>query len=185
MRATSVSEVVSLYERFGDDHYDEAISQGAHALQTAALGESAGAPPELVAAALLHDVGHLLDLEGHDDSSDRSADLRHEAVGAAYLASLFPPAVTGPIALHVRAKRYLCATDPGYTARLSEGSLSSLERQGGPMSGDEVASFERLGFFAGAVSVRRWDDAAKVVDLAVPSFSHFAEVLAAVVRSDI
>jgi phosphonate degradation associated HDIG domain protein len=176
-----MAEVVSLYERFGDDHYDEAISQSAHALQTAALAEGADAPDELVAAALLHDIGHLLELDAGQATTARPADLRHEAVGAAYLARLFPPAVTGPIALHVRAKRYLCATDDSYVARLSEGSLRSLERQGGPMSGAEVAAFERLSFFADAVAVRRWDDAAKVVDLVVPPLSHFAQVLVAVV----
>ena len=44
------------------DHYDEDLSQLDHALQTAALAVAADASDALVAAALLHDVGHLLEL---------------------------------------------------------------------------------------------------------------------------
>ena len=88
--------------------------------------------------------------------------------GSAWLAGLFPPAVTAPIALHVRAKRYLCAVDPSYLAVLSPGSVASLERQGGPLSADEVAAFEANPGWEDAVALRRWDDQAKVPDLPVP-----------------
>src|SRR4051812_10174103 len=94
----SVGDVVALYERRGADRYDEDLSQLAHGLQTAALAVEAGADDELVVAALLHDVGHLLDLDvtGRHGESD-ARDLAHEATGARYLAGLFPPTVTGPI----------------------------------------------------------------------------------------
>ncbi|MGQ0832808.1 MAG: HD domain-containing protein, partial [Microthrixaceae bacterium] len=104
--ATSIDEVLHLYERWGTERYDEEIRQLEHALQTAALAAADGSDEALVAAALLHDVGHLLDLADGDGTRDRTVDLRHEARGAAYLAALLPPAVTAPIALHVRAKRY-------------------------------------------------------------------------------
>ena len=100
---------------------------------------------------------------------DRTTDQRHEARGSAWLAGLFPPAVTAPIALHVRAKRYLCAVDPSYLAVLSPGSVASLERQGGPLSADEVAAFEANPGWADAVALRRWDDQAKVPDLTGPT----------------
>lgn len=179
-RARSVDEVVELFDRFGEDGYDEHVSQLAHALQTAALAEAAGAAPPLVAAALLHDVGHLRDLEALSTSArriDASTDLRHEDTGSSWLRPLFPPAVTAPIALHVAAKRYLCAVDPGYHARLSPASVHSLALQGGPMDRDEAVAFEARPGWQDAVALRRWDDAAKVEGLAVPGLDDYREML--------
>jgi phosphonate degradation associated HDIG domain protein len=161
--AGSVAEVLALYEWWGPERYDEEVTQLEHALQTAALAKAAGADDALVVAALLHDVGHLLELEGGRFRSD--VDERHESRGASYLAALFPPSVTAPIALHVRAKRYLCAVDAGYTSALSAGSVASLAKQGGPMTRDEVTAFERQPGAKAAVELRRWDDEAKVLDL--------------------
>jgi phosphonate degradation associated HDIG domain protein len=177
--ATSIDEVLVLYERWGGDRYDEDVSQLAHALQTAALAVRDGAAEPLIAAALLHDVGHLLDLQACDGSaSDRpEVDLRHEAAGARYLASLFPPAVTAPIALHVRAKRYRCTVDGDYLDRLSEGSTRSLQRQGGLMSASEVAAFEADPRHAEAVRLRGWDDEGKLNGLEVAPLEHYRAIL--------
>ena len=41
------------------DYLGEAVTIGEHMRQAGALAEAAGAPAPLVAAALLHDVGHL------------------------------------------------------------------------------------------------------------------------------
>ena len=176
-----MDEVIGLYERLGGDPYDEVVSQLAHALQSAALAEGAGAPDSLVAAALLHDVGHLLDLDrrpGATGSEFLDSDLRHEDTGSAWLRPLFPPGVTGPIALHVRAKRYLCAVDPGYRGALSEGSVRSLALQGGPMDTAEVSRFESLPTGSEAVLLRRWDDAAKVVGAPTPALAEYRSLLA-------
>ncbi len=113
--ARSVAEVLDLYQRWGHDHYDEDLSQLDHALQTAAHAIAAGATNDLVAAALLHDVGHLLDLDARSSAASASVAAPsgddgarpHEDRGARFLATVFPPAITAPIALHVRAKRYL------------------------------------------------------------------------------
>ena len=184
MTAHSVDEIVGLLERHGAERYDEEIFQLAHAEQTAALATAAGASDALVAAALLHDVGHLLELAERDDGTrDRSLDMRHEARGSAWLAGLFPPSVTAPIALHVRAKRYLCAVDTTYHAVLSPGSVASLERQGGPMDPAEVTAFEANPGWEGAVALRRWDDEAKVPELEVPSASTYRELLESVLRA--
>ena len=160
--AASTDDVVELYRRWASDPYDEDVSQLDHALQTAALAVAEGAPDDLVVAALLHDVGHLLDLAATDGAGPATTDLGHEGVGARYLAGLFPPTVTGPIALHVRAKRYRCAVDPGYHASLSDGSRRSLVLQGGPYDADGVARFESNPGFAEAVRLRAWDDGGKV-----------------------
>jgi len=179
MTAQSIDEVLDLFQRHGTQLYDEEIFQVAHAEQTAALAQAAGATDAVVVAALLHDVGHLLEVDERQAARDRTADQRHEARGSAWLAGLFPPAVTAPIALHVRAKRYLCAVDPSYLAVLSPGSVASLERQGGPLSAYEVAAFEANPGWAEAVALRRWDDQAKVPDLPVPPAGSYRPLLEA------
>lgn len=173
--AGSLDEVIDLFHRWGSDPYDEEIGQLDHALQTASLAAADHAGDALVVAALLHDVGHLLDLrDGHGPSD---SDRRHEEVGAAWLRPLFPPAVTRPIALHVRAKRFRCAVDPTYAAGLSAGSVESLARQGGPMSEGEVRRFEAVAGHHDAVALRGWDDTAKVVGLEVPALGDYLGVL--------
>jgi gamma-butyrobetaine dioxygenase len=170
--AASVDDVFALYDAWGADNYDEDVSQLAHALQTAALAASADAADALVAAALLHDAGHLLHLRdgGH-------AHVRHEDIGAAWLGRLLGVAVAAPVALHVQAKRDLCAIEPTYPARLSAGSVRSLERQGGPMAGVEIATFEAEPGAAAAADLRRWDDAAKLHDQSVPPLEHYRPLL--------
>ena len=171
--AGSLDEVLELYDRYATHVYDESLSQLDHALQSAALAEQEGADDELVAAALLHDVGHLLDLAAHDGDRRASAgDLHHEATGSRYLTGLIGPGVTGPIALHVRAKRYRCAVDDAYLATLSAGSVRSLELQGGPADAAEVERFESNPGFERAVALRDWDDRAKVLGLVVPPMEH-------------
>lgn len=175
--ARSVDEVLALYERWGSSRYDEAVFQLAHALQTAALAREAGAPDAVVAAALLHDVGHLLDLADGGGQRDRTIDQRHEARGSAWLAELLPPTVTAPIALHVRAKRYLVTVDPAYADTLSAGSTASLAGQGGTLDANAVASFEANPGWEEAVALRRWDDQAKVDGLAVPDLASYRPLL--------
>jgi phosphonate degradation associated HDIG domain protein len=178
--AASLDDVLALYERWGPERYDEEVTQLEHALQTAALATAAGARDVLVAAALLHDVGHLLELAGGRFRSE--VDVRHESSGAAYLAGLFPPEVTASIAMHVRAKRYLCAVDAGYASALSAGSVASLARQGGPMEEAEIAAFERLPATEAAVQLRRWDDEAKVLDLDSGTIEQHRPLLERVIR---
>src|SRR5215831_11503766 len=89
------------------DYLGEPVSVASHLLQAGALASAAGAPDALVAAALLHDVGHLLTDEG-----DAYGDVRHGSAGATWLASWFAEPVTEPVRLHVAAKRYLCAAEP-------------------------------------------------------------------------
>ena len=149
----TVDDVIALYQRWGRQHYDDLVSQLDHGLQCAALGAStAGAPAELIAASLLHDLGHLLELEASNGRiGDLGIDRRHEATAARVLAGLFPSGVTAPIALHVEAKRYLCAVDDAYLSLLSDGSVRSLATQGGPMDDAARARFEALPAHRGCV----------------------------------
>jgi phosphonate degradation associated HDIG domain protein len=156
----------------------EALSQCAHALQCARLAEEEGAKPTLVAASLLHDIGHLLHELGPSPAR-RGIDDRHEDIGGAHLLPLFGPAVAEPVRLHVEAKRYLCATDPAYFSLLSPGSVRSLALQGGPLDAEQASRFRQIPYALDAVRVRRWDEAAKVAGLATPSLDHFRATLGA------
>lgn len=176
--AATVAEVLALYETWGAQHYDEEITQLDHALQTAALARAAGAGDALVAAALLHDVGHLLELQAGGRADGQVADdLGHEGRGARYLAALLPPAVTGPIALHVAAKRYRCSIDPTYHDTLSDGSRRSLARQGGPMDAGEAERFSGHPAATDAVALRGWDDGGKIDGLRVAPLADYAALL--------
>ena len=172
-RMTIADEVMALLAGPGRNAYlGEPVSQAEHALQAARLAEAAGASDALVVSALLHDVGHLV-LGSPEDVADRGIDARHEDAGAAWLAAHFGPEVAGPARLHVEAKRYLCAVDPGYLDGLSAASKKSLALQGGPMSPSEAARFERDPAHEAAVRLRRWDDEAKVPGLDVPGPEHY------------
>ncbi len=156
------NEIAGLFNRHGGGAYfGEAVTQLEHALQAAHFAAETRAPDELVLAALLHDVGHLLQAVP-DDIADWHTDARHEVEGSAWLAQRFPREIFDPVRLHVPAKRYLCATDPGYVAMLSDASIVTLKLQGGPMSAAEVAMFEAEPFHAQAVQVRRCDDRGKI-----------------------
>jgi [1-hydroxy-2-(trimethylamino)ethyl]phosphonate dioxygenase len=178
-----VDDIMYLFERRGAVAYHgEAVSQTEHALQAAELAEREGAPDHLVVAALLHDVGHLLDGQD-DDLASRGFDGRHEEVGYTWLAKYFSPSVTEPIRLHVAAKRYLCAVDPAYLADLSPASYTSLALQGGQMSMSERAEFEKNPLLKDAIWLRHWDDAAKVPGLKVPGLDHYRLRLEATAKS--
>jgi gamma-butyrobetaine dioxygenase len=163
------------------DYLGEPVTQAVHMLQAAVLAERDGADDALIAAALLHDVGHFQGtLTGHDLM--QGTDNRHSDTGAAWLARWFGPEVTEPVRLHVAAKRYLCATEPAYAAGLSPASVYTLGVQGGPMRDAELAAFEAGPYAQAAIRVRRWDDAAKDPAAQVPAFDHFAPMLRALVR---
>jgi [1-hydroxy-2-(trimethylamino)ethyl]phosphonate dioxygenase len=168
-----IREIAALFAQRGDSLYGgEAVTQEQHALQAAWFARQAGAGSAQVAAALLHDIGHLLhDLP--DDAPEQGLDDVHEDRAAQFLRRHFPPAVVEPVRLHVAAKRYLCATRPGYLESLSAPSLLSLELQGGVMQGDEIAEFEALPYGQEAVQLRLWDDLAKDPSLVTPSLADF------------
>jgi phosphonate degradation associated HDIG domain protein len=177
-----VSVIAGLFASEGAaDYLGEPVSQAEHMLQAAALAEGAGAPPPLIAAALLHDVGHFTGTVTGRDLM-RGTDNRHSEQGATWLAQWFGPEVTEPVRLHVDAKRYLCAVEPDYLARLSPASVFTLGVQGGPMRADEAGNFEARPYAREACQVRRWDDDAKDPQAAAPAFGHFAALLHSLVR---
>lgn len=166
-------ELFALFQKRGvAAYFGESVSMTEHALQAAYFAQGEGAPPQLIVAALLHDVGHLLE-EVPDELDDWKRDARHEEVGARWLKQRFPASVWEPVRLHVPAKRFLCAAMNDYFAKLSSASVVTLKLQGGPMSPTEAACFQSEPFYRDAVRVRRWDDAGKVAGLATPGLHHY------------
>lgn len=179
---TPVDEIYALYEGRGGSLYGgEQVTQLAHALQCAASAEAEGAPSALIAAALLHDVGHLIHTLG-PEPAERDIDDRHQVGGAEWLRRWFGAEVTEPIRLHVDAKRYLCAVEPGYFEMLSQASVWSLQLQGGRFDAEGAARFIQAPHAAEAVRVRRWDEAAKVPELKTPDLQHYRRHLEACLR---
>ena len=173
----AVDEVFELMERRGGDAYlGEEVSQLQHALQAAHFAKESGGNATMVAAALLHDVGHLLHKNG-EGAASQGIDTHHEDEGYRWLLARFGQAVAEPVRLHVAAKRYLCATEPGYYEALSFASKQSLALQGGAFSGSDLADFDASPRGADALQLRHWDDAAKVVDLQVPGLESYRELL--------
>ena len=127
-----------------------AVDQLQHALQSAEILAASGASDVVVAAGLVHDVGHLAGDGFHVDD--------HERVGADLVRPVLGDGVADLVALHVPAKRYLAARE---TYALSAGSTMSLEVQGGPMNPSERKTFERDPLLPDALLLRRADEAAK------------------------
>jgi phosphonate degradation associated HDIG domain protein len=181
--ALSISDICVLFARKGGRAYDgEPVSQIEHALQTAARAEDDGAAPALIAAALLHDLGHLLNDQG-DSPTLRGVDDLHQYAALPFLRTLFGDDVLTPIRLHVDAKRYLCATRDGYFEALSADSKRSLVLQGGVFAPDQAAAFIAQEYAGDAVRLRLWDDLAKEAGAATPPLAHFVATLEAAQRN--
>ena len=159
-----------------------AVNQRAHALQAAWLAEQAGHDTALITACLLHDIGHMVHNLGDDPAKD-GIDDKHEELGHAWLTRWFGPEVTEPVRLHVAAKRYLCAAEPDYFAKLSPDSVRSLALQGGPMSEAELANYRANPHAEAATALRRFDEGAKVKGPATPPVAHFLTYVAACARN--
>jgi len=160
-----------LLARGHEQYTGEAVTHLEHALQCATLAQQAGAGDALIAAALLHDIGHLVHGLPGTPSADGLDDC-HEQLGAATLARWLPPEVCEPVRLHVAAKRAL-ALDAAYLRVLSEDSQRSLALQGGPMTPAERSAFLAQPFAAQAIRLRHWDDGGKTPQLATPGFADF------------
>jgi phosphonate degradation associated HDIG domain protein len=175
-------EVLALYgARGASAYFGERVTMTEHGLQAAWFARNENAPETLIIAALLHDVGHLLEAVP-DDLADWTTDARHEEIGARWLARRFGPEISEPVRLHVPAKRYLCATDARYFGQLSDASVHTLKLQRGPMSADETRRFESERYFREAVRVRLWDDQGKVAGLTTPPLEAYLGMLEAAAR---
>ncbi len=152
-----------------------------HALQTAVQAEKAGAESPFIAAALLHDLGHVF-AAPPPAARESAYDDHHELLGALWLRNVFVPEVSEPVLHHVPGKRYLVATRKDYLARLARDSKDSLMHQGGPMSAEEIERFRSLPFWEDGVRVRLWDDDAKSWLVKLPPLERYLPHLEASLR---
>jgi phosphonate degradation associated HDIG domain protein len=181
--ALNLPDIEKLFKAHGHIEYSgEGVTQLEHALQCAELAESEGAGDALVAAAFLHDLGHMLNLQG-ESPTVRGIDDQHQYFAIPFIRPLFPPEVIEPIRLHVDAKRALCALEPGYYEALSDDSKRSLELQGGIYSAPEAEAFAAKPYARDAMRVRRWDDQAKVQGKATPGIGHYLGIVARCART--
>jgi phosphonate degradation associated HDIG domain protein len=178
-----LEQIAHVFKTRGAAQYGgEAVTQLEHALQAAQMAEDERGSASAIAAALLHDVGHLLHDLG-DEVAGYGIDDVHERLGYEWLCDSFHPAVSEPVRLHVDAKRYLCAVDERYLEDLSPASQQSLRLQGGPFSPSEARKFEQHPYFQESIELRRWDDLAKIPGLETPTLEHFLQFLPAVMSS--
>ena len=176
MNPRTLEDVLNTYREHGHRLYGESVTERQHALQCATFAREAGEPPVVVAAALLHDFGHLCHHLG-EDIAEHGVDARHELIGANRLRELFADEIVDAGRLHVAAKRYLCWKEPTYLDGLSEASRQSLRLQGGPLDDDEAHKFEQAPHFEIAVQVRRYDDMGKVPGMITPDLDSFRPLL--------
>jgi phosphonate degradation associated HDIG domain protein len=157
-------------------YFGEVVTTLEHSLQAAYFAQQSNAADALVVAALLHDIGHLID-PAPTDFADWHRDARHEISGSSWLAQRFGPEVSEPVRLHVPAKRYLCATDSGFLAQLSPASVRTLALQGGAMSDAEITAFRLEPFHRDAVELRHFDDRGKIAGLRTPDFAYYRGII--------
>ncbi len=164
-------EITALFEARGQDAYfGEPVTQLAHALQAADWAARSGADEETIVAALLHDIGHLLEGDRHDEIGV----IDHDEVAERWLCERgFSPRLIRLVRGHVDAKRYQVAVNPEYRNRLSEASKQTLALQGGPMSPDEADAFASDPLFREMIRLRQWDELAKDPQATPPDWPQY------------
>jgi len=173
------NQIFSLYEKFGAEEYaGEKVSQLEHMVQAAQLAMEEGYDDEVVLAAFLHDVGHLLPVHDVSETMDGYGVMDHEKVGADWLLGLgMGERMCKLIASHVNAKRYLTWKYPSYYEQLSEASKKTLEYQGGRMEEAEAKAFEADPLFDLYIRMRTWDEAAKIEGKPLPELDELKQKL--------
>ena len=175
-----IRQIFEAFETRGSERYgEEGVTQMQHALQCGHLAIRANANATLIAAALLHDIGHILDEGEMSEDNGENLDDKHESRGYHFLEEHFGKAIADPVRLHVIAKRYLCTKNPDYEKKLSPTSLKSFHDQGGKMSTDDCREFESEPFYREALQLRQWDDTAKDASAVTPSLEDFERYIEA------
>lgn len=182
-KETIIDTIADVFNKRGAESYlGEAVTMSEHMLQGALIAEQLGADDEMIAAILLHDIGHYTG-DFPEDALENNIDNLHEEAGARILSPWFPPVVVDCVRHHVAAKRYLCAVDPDYLGRLSDASVHTLNLQGGPMNEEEVSEFHKQPHLDAIIQVRKWDEAGKVAGVETPTFEHYVPLLRRLVEA--
>ena len=171
---TTVETIFSLYAARGADEYvGEPVSLLEHMGQAAQLAEAGGHDEEVILAAFLHDIGHLLPQQ-IGEAMNGYGHLSHEKTGASYLRQNgFSEKIAQLVLMHVQAKRYLCFRYPEYFQKLSKASQQTLVFQGGVMREEEAKAYQQSPFFNLSLKMREWDEAAKETELPLPDVEKY------------
>ena len=181
----AITRIIDLYRQYGGQQYGEEITQLEHALQAAELAIADGRDDEVIAAAFLHDIGHLLESDGVASMGDYGV-VAHDKLGADYVISLgFSDRIAQMIGCHVQAKRYLCAIEPGYYDQLSKASQETLHWQGGVMTMEEVSDFSSRNDLEEILALRRYDEQAKEQEKATEGLPGIEPVLFRVLEQQV
>ena len=172
-----VDEIFALYENHGaEEYYGEAVTQLEHMCQSAELARAGGYDDEVILAAFFHDIGYLIHSQNKDTMGSFGRK-NHEKEAGAFLRSMgFSDKVASLTEQHVNAKRYLTFADPEYYNRLSEASKKTLEFQGGPMGAEEAAAFKADPLFELNITMRKWDEEAKLTDQPLPDLNIYKQM---------
>ena len=172
-----VNDIFALYEKHGaEEYYGEAVSQLEHMCQSAELARLGGYDDEVILAAFFHDIGYLIHSENKDTMGSFGRK-NHEKEAGAFIRKMgFSEKVASLAEQHVNAKRYLTFADPEYYGRLSDASKATLEFQGGPMSAEEAAAFKADPLFELNITMRRWDEEAKLTDQPLPDLAIYKAI---------
>lgn len=165
-------EILSIFRKHGHIEYGERCSMLSHSVQAGLLAKAKDYDVELIAAAFLHDIGHLAPLEFANSAPVTTMGSygldAHDHWGEDYLRSKgFSDRIIATVRNHVAAKRYLCFADDTYYQQLSTASQETLSYQGGSMSMEEAKTFEADPFFEDSILIRKIDDEAKEVNFEI------------------
>lgn len=175
----TLGEIREMFDKFGrEPYYGEDVSQFQHAAQAAELAKRDGYDTEVQISAFLHDIGHMLPVNDPSELMDAYGRIDHESAAADWLRQRgFSDKAGVLIENHVNAKRYLTYRYPEYLAALSHASLQTLNFQGGPMQQEEAEEFEKNPHFDLIIRMRRWDEAAKMIDYKTPELDHYLNLI--------
>ncbi len=169
------SDVIARLRASTGAYDDEPVDILEHCLQCAAnLVLTHPDDEELQVAGLVHDLGWLTPTT---DGVDVVFDARHDAIGSELVRTALGDRVAHLVGGHIRAKRYLVATDPGYANVLTPRSVETLVFQGGPFDAEDIAQFETDPDRDALLALRRADDAAKVPGADVPGLETWIEII--------
>lgn len=173
-----VDEIFGLYEQYGsEDYIGEPVSQIEHMCQAAQLAEAEGYDEEVILAAFFHDIGHLCEHIMVVQHMDGYGVADHEMIAGDYLREKgFSEKICRLVESHVAAKRYLTYKYPDYYEKLSTASRITLRKQGGVMTEAEAHIFENDPLYELFISIRDWDDRAKIANRSLPRLDKYKKM---------
>ena len=170
-----IDKIISNFKNNKSLYIGEKVTISEHMIQAAMLAERAKSSNSLICACLLHDYGHFI-LEDPNELVKKKLDGKHENIGFEYLKNFFKKEVVELIKYNVLAKRYL-ARNKKYYNFLSDASKTSLKLQGGILNKNQSEKFKKKNYFKNVIKLRKFDEAAKKVNIKIKSISDYKNLL--------